>query len=379
VSVRSGPRPAVLALVALGLLLLAAWGPAPARAADCLTADPPPVTAAAHALRFGITPALAGNTGTGQGEAAPEDPAKTLTALEDLAPDRRLVLRLNRLFWSEGRAGIDRFAAMVDRYAAAGFSSEIQVRYHPPEGHAGDMAGWTSFVRAAVRELARRPAVVAMSITNEGNFPGSPNTSDGAYAGIEEAVVTGIVAARQEARAIGRPDLPLGFTVMWRWEPESDEQFWEEIGRLGTPLFRRSLTYVGVQAYPGLVWPPAPIPGRSAGEEMVEALTLVRHCHMPKARLGAGVALWVTENGYATNLGRSESEQARDLRSTVEAVHAWSGTLGVTDYRYFNLRDNDSTGTDLFDAVGLLRDDYTRKPSFFTYRSLTRSFGTPLP
>ena len=55
----------------------------------------------------------------------------------------------------------------------------------------------------------------------------------------------------------------------------------------------------------------------------------------------------------------------------------WSGTLGVSDYRYFNLRDNISGGTGLFDSIGLLRDDYSRKPAFATFRRAVRSFGLP--
>jgi hypothetical protein len=216
-----------------------------------------------------------------------------------------------------------------------------------------------------------------MSITNEANLPISPNTSDGAYAGVLDALVRGIVVAREEAVRLGRAELPLGFTVMWRWEPESDQRFWEELGRRATPEFRSALSYVGLQAYPGLVWPPAPFPGRSAGDETVEALTLLRDCYMPKAGLGREVSLWITENGYATNLGRTEARQATDLASTIEAAHQWSGTLGVTDYRYFNLRDNRSQGTDLFDAVGLLRDDYSEKPAFSTYRSFIRRYGAP--
>jgi hypothetical protein len=65
--------------------------------------------------------------------------------------------------------------------------------------------------------------------------------------------------------------------------------------------------------------------------------------------------------------------------STVRDVHRWSGTLNVTDYRYFNLRDNNSDGTDLFDAVGLLRDDYARKPAFGVLRDLIGELGTAAP
>ena len=56
-------------------------------------------------------------------------------------------------------------------------------------------------------------------------------------------------------------------------------------------------------------------------------------------------------------------------------MHRWSGELGVSDYRYFNLRDNDSDGDDLFDAVGLLRDDYSRKPAFGVLRGAIAETG----
>src|SRR5919201_1250969 len=234
---RAGRTATLAALMFVGLL-----APAPARALDCLSADPPPVSTPANALRFGITPQAAGSAGPAQGEVAPEDQAKTVKALDRLEPNhRRLVLRLNRLFWSDGQAGIDRFAEKVDAYAAEGFQSEIQVRYHPPAGHEGDIAGWEEFVRAAVRQLAARPAVVAMSITNGATLPISPNTSDGAYAGVLDALVQGIIVARQETIALGRPDLPLGFTVMWRWDPNSDQRFWEELGARATPEFRSAL------------------------------------------------------------------------------------------------------------------------------------------
>ncbi len=184
-----------------------------------------------------------------------------------------------------------------------------------------------------------------------------------------------MVAADRELRRIGRGDIELGFSFAWRWIPSSDREFWEEIGARSTPAFRRALDYVGLQIYPGLVFPPAPIPTRSSGEEMIEALTLLRDCYMPKAGLGDETDLWVSENGYPTNLGRSELSQQRALASTLRSLHDYSGELGISDYRYFNLRDNRSSGTDLFDAVGVLRDDYSRKPAFGVLRDAIRRQG----
>jgi hypothetical protein len=345
----------------------------------CLSADPPPLSAPPQRLRFGITPLAAGSAGATQAQPRPEDPAAAKAELERLRPRRRqLVLHLNRMLMSDGEPGIQRFAGLVDDYARRGFDSELQVRYHPAAGQEGDMAAWTGYVQSAARILGKRTSVKALTITNEVNFPISPNTSDGNYGGALQAIVTGVVAARQELDRIGRPDVQLGFSFAWRWLPTSDADFWRQLGALATPEFRRSLEYVGLQIYPGLVYPPVSPPS-AAGDDTVEALTLLRGCYMPQAGLGRKVDLWVTENGYATNLGRTEPDQDLALRSTLDAVYRYSRVLGVTDYRWFNLRDNDSAGTDLFAAVGLLRDDYSEKPAFATYRSYIDRIGTDRP
>lgn len=362
-------------------LAAASAGPALAQGSgSCLTSEPPPVDRPAHGLRFGITPGIAGSAGALQEQAPAVDENATVAALEGLRPPRReLVVRLNRMFWADGDEAIRRFADSVDRYARQGFQSEVQVRYHPPEGAEGDIDAWESWVRRAVGELGKREAVVGFSITNEANLPVSPNTSDGAYEGVVDALVRGVSVAREELDALGRGRLDLGFNVMWRWSPDSDARFWREVGAKATPQFRAALTNVGLQVYPGLVWPPTPLPNRTTTREIVEALTLVRRCYMPMAGLGDDVQLWVSENGYATNGGRSEGDQVRHLDATVRGVHRWSGTLGVTDYRWFNLRDNNSDGTDLFSAVGLLRDDYSPKPAYAAFRGLSGLFGREAP
>jgi hypothetical protein len=363
------------ALLAVAVLAVT---PAAARAQGdmCLSATPPPASAPPAPLRFGITPALAGTAGSAQGSALAEDPVQALAALRALQPPgRRLVVRLNRLFESDGQPAIDRFAAQARRYGAAGFDVESQVRYHPGPGQEGDMAAWERFVRAAAAALSRTPALVALDITNEVNLPISSNTSDGAYAGAVQALVRGVAVARAELDARGRPDVSLGFTYAYRYTPQADARFWQDVGAAATPEFRAALGHVGVQLYPGLFWPPVLAPGQSAGDATLEALTLVRDCWMPMAGLGHAVPIWITENGYATNLGHDEARQAGELRATVDSVHALGATLGVTDYRYFNLRDNRPGGTDLFDDVGLLRADYARKLSFGAYRDVVAMDG----
>jgi len=367
----------VRTVCAVLITTLVAAGTAAASDRVCLSAPVPAASKPAQAIRFGITPLLAGTSGAVQEPAVPEDQAQTDLALQALdPPGRQLVMRINRVFESDGQAGIDRAVSLEQHYSQLGFGVESQVRYHPTDAENGDMNAWVQYVRAATAALAQNPSLVALTITNAVNFPTSPNTSDGAYKNALDALVLGVVAARQELAKIGRTDVALGFSYAYRYLPSSDDDFWKGIAQRATPTFRRALDYVGVQLYPGLVYPPVLAPGQTAGDATLEALALVRNCYMPLAGIGNRVQLWITENGYATNLGHTEAEQAQDLTSTVDDVYRYSGTFGVTDYRYFNLRDNVQDGTDLFDDVGLLRSDYTQKPSFSTYRDLIAAYGT---
>jgi hypothetical protein len=370
-------------------IVLAGASAAPAAAAAAAASSDPYCTAtygtgdrarAAAVLRFGIDPEAAGSVGSTQGSVRPEDPAKAFAALSALRPaGKELVLRVNRLFWSDGEAGIQRFQQIVAADDAAGYDVELQVRYHPTAAQEGDIAAWTQYVRHVVDVFGPDPHVVAMTITNEDNINVSANTSDGSYRNATGALTAGVVAARAEADAHGWRRLSFGFTYAWRFSPSGDAAFWSALAQ-GGPAFVAALGFVGVDAYPGSFYPPAIAPGDSAGQEMVKALATVRECWMPMARLPAGVPIWVTENGYPTTPGtHTEAEQAQALDDMVTAVRDHSATYNVSDYRWFNLRDNDSTGTGTFDTDGVLRDDYTRKPSFARLQALIGAFGAPAP
>ncbi|MFL5825750.1 MAG: hypothetical protein ACJ76V_04440 [Thermoleophilaceae bacterium] len=335
--------------------------------------DEPPKPAA---LRFGIDPELAGSVGTGQSQAKPLDEAKDVAALHALTPPgKEMVLRINRLFWADGEAGIEHFRAIIARNSAEGFDSELQVRYHPAAGDEGDIPKWTRYVRHVVDVFGTDGHVVAMTITNEVNLNISQNTSDGAYTGATDALIQGVIAARDEARRIGRPDMQFGFTFAYRWNPGSDASFWNKLGA-APAAFRRALGFVGVDDYPGTFWPPAIAPTSSPGRELAIALATVRRCYMPKAALDSRVPIWVTENGYQSGVAGDDAAQATALEDMVRTAASVAGTYGVTDYRWFNLRDNLSRSPGIFDTTGLLHDDYSEKPAFRRYRALVGVLGT---
>jgi hypothetical protein len=279
-----------------------------------------------------------------------------------------LVVRLNRLFWSSGSAGIRAFQRLTRRYGWAGLEVELQVRYHPSSSENGDLPAWRSWVRHVVDVFGRYRQVVDMTITNEVNLDASPNTSDGSYKDARQALIEGVEAAHAEAVRRGFRRLRFGFTYAYRWNPASYAAFFQYLGARGGRKFRRPLGFVGLDFYPGSFYPPT-MAGTSYGAATVQALGTLRDCYLPEARIGMRTPLWVTENGVPTGATESDAAQASALDQLVQAVRAYSGTFHVTDYRWFNLRDSSSSATgslpgvsDTFASDGLLNDSYAPKP-----------------
>jgi hypothetical protein len=371
----------LVALSVIGPTTAAVAGSHPAAASSagslCPPATPTSTPIPATGLRFGIDPGPAGDPLPSLKAAAPIEHRAELKALRALQPARRvLVVRLNRLFWSGGNKLLHSFARRARGYARQGFGVEVQVRYHPTAAEVDDLSAWSRWVRHVVDVLGPIHRLVALTITNEVNFGISPNTSDGSYAGATGALVRGIEAAYAELHAHGWAQrVKLGFTFAYRLDPIADSGLFSYIQANGGPRFRRALGFVGLDDYPGSVYPPILVPPiDTAADELASAIATMRGCYLPLAGIGPSTPLWVTENGAPSN-GPGDESQVAALRGMVRAVQTYGGTYDVTDYRWFNLRDNNSNGSGLFDKDGLLRDNYARKPSFSAYRSLIQEYG----
>jgi hypothetical protein len=328
-------------------------------------------------LRFGINPA--GEAGA-LGPAAPVtpiDPAKTLAALRELRPSGApFVLRLNRLFWSgSGQGLVKQFRAQVRAYARDGFLVELQLRYHPRPDQEGNIGAWVKFVRHVVRLFGPIKRLVAIQVTNEVNFLTiSPDSSDSAFKGARDALIQGVIAAKQTALRRGFRQLSVGFNWAYRNDPASEASFWNYLHDHGGAAFADSVDWVGLDAYPGTVFPPLEPPG-GEGDGMVAAMSQLRKCFMPIAGLGPSVPIHVEENGWPTGPGRSEAEQAAAMDSMIGAVDRFRGTYNVTDYRWFDLRDHNTSSANFQHHYGLLHDDYSPKPAFQLYRDLVASLA----
>ncbi len=220
--------------------------------------------------------------------------------------------------------------------------------------------------------------MIALQIANEVNLTFSPDSSDGSYDGARQALVDGVIAAKDEARRRDLTHLEVGFNWAYRTDPASEESFWRALRDRGGQEFVRAVDWIGLDAYPGTVFPPAESDLDGYRDGMVNAMSSLR-CFAKIPGIPASVPMKVEENGWPTFPGRSGAMQADVLREMVRAVHDYRGNYGVTDYRWFNLRDGDTSSPMPFQHFGLLDSAYREKPAFAVYQGLVAALHRSEP
>lgn len=336
-------------------------------------------------LVFGLYPLEgAGQIGV-PAEPVTVDRVKRAERLRELQPPGKhpLVMHLYT-HWRGQQTTLDEQTqlAPLRELTALGYQAEVVVRYMPDDGGTpDDPDAYAQFVRSLVRLLGPDKRVKAIQVTNEANQVGAPDAADGAFAHRFEALVKGVVAADDEARR-GGFDLDVGFNWFYRQPPNVEEEMWGYLRDNAGPEFHAALDWVGLDAYPGTFFPPSTGPEGQSGDArgfMRNAMSLLRECLMKEAKIAESVPIHVTENGWPTGPGRSEEQQVSMLQQMLGAVWDYRGNYNVTDYRFFTLRDGDTSSPNFQQHYGLLRDDYSPKPAFAAYRSLIEERGAPAP
>ena len=340
-------------------------------------------TADAPGLRFGMYPGgSAGQVGPVGLPADPEDPAKREAALAMARPaGRDFVVHLYRHFTADEamREQEKEADAAVARYTSLGYLVEYVVRYMPEdEDPATHVPQYVEFLRGMVRRYGANPRFISLQVTNEANFPASPDTSDGAFAGVRDALIQGVIAVDDEAERLGYDQLEVGFNWFYRMPDNIEYPFWEYLRDAGGNAFVEALDWVGVDAYPGTFFPPSSNT-ISKREAIINAFDILRDCFLPIPQIPDATPIHVTENGYPTGPNRSYATQREALEEMIRAVHDARGTYNVTDHRWFNLRDADTESPNFQQQYGLLRDDYTPKPAFGTYERLVEELARAAP
>lgn len=356
-------------LATLATLLLTA-APASAQATAC-TAAPAAEPAGGPDLRYGVAPSAEPRPGH-----APDRIDATLAKLELLLPPRGPFVAQVHTSWRDAGPGEDaRLARLAAAYASIGADVEYVLRYRPPAGREGDVAGYVEWVRHVVATRGPSARTAGFQVTDEANVAAGPGSPDGAYAGARDALVDGVLAAREQARAIGRGEVAIGFDWAYRASAEGERAFFAALRARGGERFAGAVSYVGLDFHPGTYHP-------LSGDERaaaVAALGLLRGCLMPAAGIADAVPIHVSETGYPTGAGRTWSRQAQAAEAIVRAFHDFRGTFNVTDLRWYSLRDAHTGSPSFDDQHGLLGDDYDPKPAFERYRSLVRELSRREP
>ncbi|MFD8705927.1 hypothetical protein ACFV1W_25530 [Kitasatospora sp. NPDC059648] len=307
-------------------------------------------------LTFGVYPGGSLGDETGLIEPVrPDDPARISAALRELQGDAtEFLVRAYRSYASDGHRTPER----PEQYATDGRKLDLVLQFGV---RGGELDGWTDYVRQVVRTEGPRLAVVQICEEPNLDLP----VLDGSIPNVRRALVEGVVAAKEEALALGYRQLAVGFNAVPSFDPA--DTFWSDLGELADERFHRSLDYVGLDFFPDVF---RPVPDGQLADAVRAVVTGFRRDALPRAGIGPAVPLRICENGWPTGPGRSEERQAEVVEQVVRTVAELAERLGVRSYSFFALRDADSAGPGLFHHFGLLRDDWTPKPAFDVYRKL---------
>jgi hypothetical protein len=147
---------------------------------------------------------------------------------------------------------------------------------------------------------------------------------------------------------------------------------------MGGEQFARSLDYVGLDIFPDVFFPltSSGLPGDI--RHFVElAMRSFRETSLPAAGIPAVVPIHLAENNWPTGRERPYERQAAAIETNIRTVYEYRGNYNVTHYELFDLRDADSGDPGVFSQFDILKDDYTPKPAFDTYRLLIDELGAP--
>lgn len=375
------PRAARAAGVRISRWGLATLGAAAIVSAAAAGVSVSPAEAAPPPLIFGVYPGGAAGTVGPSGPIKPEDSAKRLSALEQLrAPGRPFVLHLYASYTApDGWSAAQQVGQQIADYESAGFEIELVLTYRPADGGSStDVQAFASFVRDAVRAFGPSTSFVSLQVTNEANVVNAPNAADGYYVGAKDALIQGVIAAKDEIRGTGFDQVKVGFN--WAYATgRSERSFWSYLGKRGGPGFIGALDWVGIDAYPGTWGHPLGSGTLSVATKtyMDNALSVLRSSYLPLGHIPATTPLYVTENGYPTGPGRTDAMQVTVMTAAITALSQARGAYNVTNYRWFDLRDADSSSSSFESQYGLMTDDYSPKPAFAAYQQLIGGLSAP--
>ncbi|WP_435353140.1 hypothetical protein [Emticicia sp. SJ17W-69] len=251
----------------------------------------------------------------------------------------------------------------VEQYCNDNRKLDLAICYRTNDSNMDD---WKSFIRKIITEY--KDVLEKLQITEEPNNPDGASGGDGGSLYVKQAIIEGILAAKEEIQHLGL-DIQLGFNAVISFDP--NDTFWKDMANLSSPAFVNALDYIGLDFYPG-VFRPLP-PNVSLKEAVKMVLSHFRNQNLVEAGIPQHIPLHITENGWPTNELRTEAQQAEAIEQIIKTVFEVRKALNITHYEFFDLRDCDILNNGL--QFGLMREDYTPKPAFNVFARTINELG----
>ena len=294
----------------------------------------------------------------------PDSPEEVNRALTRLQSGKRLIVRTYlRFTGTEADAMLMGMPSIADlaRYTWNGRKLDLVLSNWD---RTGNMSRWTSFIERAVERYGEY--VQNLQICEEPNLFEYPG--DGRFCHSVEAVLIGVRTARDMLRKRG-VNAGVGFNAVPTFV--SDDAFWRGLSKQLDSSFLSALDYIGLNLYLDVTEPLA----GEVEDAAEETLTQFRNVSLAQAGIPATIPLHICENGWPTGPNRFYTRQADILQRIVRKIYELRNSLNITQFELFSLRDADTANPEVCSQFGIMRDDYTPKPAFETYRQLIEELG----
>jgi hypothetical protein len=164
-------------------------------------------------------------------------------------------------------------------------------------------------------------------------------------------------------------NVKVGFNAVVSFDPV--DNFWKLIGSESFTPFRDAIDYVGLDFFPDVFRPVAADGApNDLQQSVINVLKYFRYEKLEKDNIPSSIPIHITENGWPTGENRTYERQAAVFEKIIRTLYSLSDELNIQRYELFSLRDSDSSNQNIFYQFGLLKDDYTPKPAFYTFKKL---------
>ncbi len=273
------------------------------------------------------------------------------------------------------RNGNQRCFQYADRFLDTGLLGDLTIGCGDWTQHQDlgiELDNWLGFIRKVIDRYGAHLA--SLQITNEPNL----SFMEGSKPYIMQALVEGVIAAKKETQERNLP-IKIGFGSVPE-SPAAVPHFWENLAKAGGKTFIDSVDFVGHNFYVD-VFDEQPLELKEIPASVERTLRNLREKDLITAGIPASVPIRVTENGWPTgknpvaNIERSYEHQTEVLETVIRTIYNLRLELNISHYELFGLRDADSSKEDLFHQYGIMRDDYSPKPAYDTFKRLIQELG----